>query len=142
MEQRLTYRAGFALDITLGNIMSIVKVTVRWSLLLAGIALFLVYLNSAVYRAWLAGGPPTPNPEGWLFSSGNYLSWSLAFLSAGIGMFILIGRLPLLNRVAVAFLILAGILGIFPSARVFVATDSCLDSGGKWSAQELRCLHE
>jgi hypothetical protein len=122
--------------------MSIVKVIVRWSLLLAGIALFLVYLNSAVYRAWLAGGPPTPNPECWLFSASNFLSWSLAFLSTGIGMFILVGKLPLLSRVAVVFLILASILGIFPSARVFVATDSCLDTGGKWSASELRCLHE
>ncbi|WP_024300014.1 hypothetical protein [Methylomicrobium lacus] len=122
--------------------MSIVKITVRWSLLLAGIALFIVYLNSAFYRAWLAGGPPTPNPEGWLFSAGNFLSWALAFLSAGVGVFLLIGSLPSLSRAAVVLLILASILGIIPSIREYLASDSCLDAGGKWSALELRCVHE
>lgn len=122
--------------------MSIVKITVRWSLLLAGIALFIVYLNSAFYRVWLAGGPPTPNPEGWLFSAGNFLSWAIAFLSAGVGVFLLIGSLPSLSRAAVVLLILASILGVIPSIREYLASDSCLDAGGKWSALELRCVHE
>lgn len=122
--------------------MNMMRKIARWSLLLTGIVLFLVYLNHAMARAWLAGGPPTPNPEGWLFSAGNFLSWSLASLSAGIGMFILVGKLPSLSKVAIAFLIVAGVLGVFPSVREFVATDRCLDSGGKWSALELRCLYE
>jgi hypothetical protein len=115
---------------------------IRWSLLLIGIFLFLSYLNSAVFRAWVAGGPPTSSPEGWLFSAGNHLSWSLASLTAGIGLFILVGKLPSLSKVAIVFLIVASILGAVPSARVFIATDSCLDAGGKWSASELRCLYE
>jgi len=122
--------------------MKIGRAIFRWSLLLAGIALCLIYLNSAVYRAWLAGGPPTPNPEGWLFSAGNYLSWALAFLSAGIGLFMLIGRLPALSKVGVAFLVLTGILAVLPSTREFLAKDSCLDAGGKWSTRELRCTYE
>lgn len=122
--------------------MKIGRAIFRWSLLLAAIALCLIYLKSAAYRAWLAGGPPTPNPEGWLFSAGNYLSWALAFLSAGIGLFSLIGRLPALSKVAVAFLLLAGVLAVVPSAREFLAKDSCLDAGGKWSALELRCVYE
>jgi hypothetical protein len=122
--------------------MKIGRAIFRWSLLLGAIALCLIYLNSAAYRAWLAGGPPTPNPEGWLFSAGNYLSWALAFLSAGIGLFSLIGRLPALSKVAVAFLLLSGILAVVPSAREFLAKDSCLDAGGKWSALELRCAYE
>lgn len=122
--------------------MVIVKSIVRWSLLLVGIALFLLYLKSAVYRAWLAGGPPTPNHEGWLFSAGNFLSWALAFLGAGIGLFVLVEKLPSISRVAVVLLIIAIIMGIFPSAREFVEADICLDAGGKWSASELRCLHK
>ena len=114
----------------------------RWLLLLGAIVLFLIYLNSAAYRAWLASGPPTPNPEGWLFSAGNYLAWSMAFLSASIGLFRLIGRLPALSKAAIAFLLLAGVLSVVPSTREFLAKDSCLDAGGKWSALELRCAYE
>jgi hypothetical protein len=114
----------------------------RRLLLLAAIALCLIYVNGAVYRAWLAGGPPMPNPEGLLFSAGNYLSWALAFLSAGIGLFLLIGSLPALSKVAFAFLFLSGVLAVTPSVREFVAKDSCLDAGGKWSTRELRCAYE
>lgn len=122
--------------------MSMVKATLRWGLLLVCIALFLVYLNGAVYRVWAAGGPPTPNPEGWLFSAGNFLARALAFLSAGVGMFLLVGSLPSLNKAAVVFLVLASILGVIPHFREYLASDTCLDAGGKWSAKELRCVHE
>ena len=122
--------------------MVIFKTILRWGLLLAGIAVCLIYLNSAFYRAWVAGGPPTDNPEGWLFSAGNYLAWALAILSSGIGAFVLISKLPSLSRVALVFIVLSIILGIFPSAREFVASDVCLDSGGKWLSSELRCTHE
>ena len=118
------------------------KVILRWCFLLAGITFFLLYLNNAFYRAWIAGGPPTPNPEGWLFSAGNLLSWSLAFLCAGIGIFLLIGRYPPISRIAALFLVLAGILVIFPSCRTFIATDRCLDDGGKWVPKELRCVFD
>lgn len=127
---------------TLGFVMSIVKIAVRWCLLLAGVALFFVYFNSAFYRVWLAGGPPTPNPEGWLFSAGNSLSWALAFLSAGVGMFLLVGSFPTLSKAAVVFLFFASILGVIPSLREYLASDFCLDAGGKWSVLELRCAHE
>ncbi len=122
--------------------MLISKTILRWSLLLTGVVFCLIYLNSAFYRAWVAGGPPTDNPEGWLFSAGNYLSWALAFLTSGIGVFALISKLPSLSRVALVFIALSIILGIFPSAREFVASDVCLDSGGKWLSSELRCIHE
>jgi len=122
--------------------MSILKISVRWLALLSGMAFFLIYLNSAAYRAWLAGGPPTPNPEGWLFSAWNFLSWSFAFLFGGIGVFIVIGRFPPVSKVAVIFLVLSAILGVVPFAREFLAQDACLDSGGKWSTQELKCINE
>ena len=55
------------------GIMIITKSILRWVLLLTAIIFFFIYLNGAFYRAWLASGPPTDNPEGWLFSAGNYL---------------------------------------------------------------------
>jgi hypothetical protein len=114
----------------------------RWGFLLAGITFFLLYLNIAFYRAWLAGGPPTSNPEGLQFSAANFLSWALAFLSAGIGMFLLLDKNPPTIRISAIFLVLAGILGIFPSCRTFIATDRCLDDGGKWVPKELRCVFD
>lgn len=120
----------------------IYKTIIRWGVLLTGMVAFLTYLKSALYRAWLAGGPPTDNPEGWLFSAENSLSWAFAFLSLGIGIFLLIGKLPSLSRVAFVFIALSIILGVFPSAREFVASDVCLDSGGRWSSSELRCNRE
>jgi fluoride ion exporter CrcB/FEX len=120
---------------------SITKIA-RWPFLFIGIALFFIYLNHAMARAWLSYGPPTENPEGWLFSAGNFLSWSLASLCAGVGLFILLGKLPSISKVAIALIIFAGILGIFPTIRTFVATDRCLDAGGKWSPLELRCQYK
>lgn len=120
--------------------MRALKIVIRWLSLIAGIVMFALYLNSAAYRAWVAGGPPTPNPEGWLFSAWN--AWSFACLSGGIGAFIAVGKLPALSKVGVAFLLLAVALWLFPFGREFVASDACLDGGGKWSAPELRCLHE
>ena len=112
--------------------MKTAKETVRWFLLLLGIA----------YRAWLAGGPPTPNPEGWLSSASNYLSWSLACLSVGVGVFLLMGRFPWLSKMAIKFLATAMVLAILPAAREFLAVESCLDARGKWLYEELRCVYE
>lgn len=122
--------------------MRAISTILRWLLLLVGIAMFLLYLKSAAYRAWLAGGPPTPNPEGWLFSAWNYLSWSLAFLSSGIGVFLALGGRPKLIRVGIALLALAIAFWALPHIRGFVAKDACLDAGGKWIGKELRCTYE
>ena len=122
--------------------MRAISTILRWILLLVGIAMFLLNLKSAAYRAWLAGGPPTPNPEGWLFSAWNYLSWSLAFLSSGIGVFLALGGRPRLIRVGIALLALAIAFWAFPHIREFVAKDACLDAGGKWTGKELRCTYE
>ena len=120
--------------------MTIARMITRWIVLLAGIFFALLLLNGAVFRAWVAGGPPNDNPAGWVFSAWNYLSWSAAALLAGLSLFFLL-RLPRPTKLAVLCLGAAARLAVAPWIREFIATDICLDSGGQWSAQELRCHH-
>lgn len=121
--------------------MSKAKTISRWLVLAGANAVALVYLNSAIYRAWLAGGPPNSNPEGWLFSSINYLFAAVAFVIGGIAAFRLIGHLPSLHKSSVILFGIAALVGIIPVAREFIAVDICLDAGGRWSKPELRCEH-
>ena len=70
------------------------------------------------------------------------LSWGIAAVLLGIGLFRLIGRLPVIDRTAKYLLVVAVVLGASPFAREFLAVDECLDSGGAWSKEQLRCSHE
>jgi hypothetical protein len=121
--------------------MIVARTFLRWSALIASTAMGLVLLNSAIFRAWVAGGPPNDNPEGWLFSAGNVLVWSLASLLFGIGFFVLLRPRQTISKVAATLIGISLLLAVFPVAREFVAQDACLDSGGQWSKSELRCVH-
>ena len=120
--------------------MTTTRTLIRWTTLLAGISFGLLLLNSAIFRAWVAGGPPNDNPTGWVFSAWNYTAWSGAAFLAGLGSFLLL-RLPRPTRLGVACMAVAAVLAAVPWFREFVATDICLDSGGRWSGPELRCIH-
>ena len=114
----------------------------RWSVFLGCIACGLVLLNGAAARAWLAGGPPTPNPAGWLFSSGNFLLLGIAFICGGTAFFLLLKQSHLRSRTGVALLLLSLAFGVSPYARELLAQDRCLDSGGRWERGELRCVYK
>lgn len=102
----------------------------RWIALAGSFGLCLLLLNSALYRAWLAGGPPTDNSQGWLFSSWSNLSWSAAAAFAGIGLFLLLRQPPRI-RPAIVLLGLALVLVTLPWLRELLASDACLDAGGR-----------
>ena len=121
----------------LGLMESMRKVS-RLLLLLVGIGLSLVYLNSAVYSAWAAGGPPTDNPEGWMFRAVNHFALALAFLSAGIASFLLLRR-PILRGPGLFVLVISMALALVPTARKLAASHGCSAAGESWSAEELRC---
>lgn len=121
--------------------MSKAKFISRWVLLLSMISLGFICLNNALYRAWVAGGPPNSNPEGWLFSSFNYFCGAAAFIFGGVGVFLLVGRIPSLHKGAIILLVVAAAFSVTPIVREFVANDRCLDAGGQWSKSELRCVH-
>jgi hypothetical protein len=120
--------------------MTVARKILRWAVLLAGVSFGLVLLNGAIFRAWVAGGPPNDNPTGWMFSAWNYVCWSAAAFTAGLGLFLLL-RLPRPTKIALACLAVAALLASVPWLREFIATDICLDSGGRWASQELRCYH-
>jgi len=130
------YAIVFGLIQALGRMRDSRKL-LRWLFLIAGIAWGLLQLNGAVFAAWVAGGPPTQNPEGWLFVAGNRLAWSGASFLAGIGLFVLLRRGRPASPYAVAALVAAVLLTAYPYIREFIASDACLDSGGRWS--DLRC---
>jgi hypothetical protein len=119
--------------------MKALRTSFRWLLLIAGITWGLLQLNGAVAAAWLAGGPPTPNPEGWLFVAGNRLAWAAAAFLAAFGLFFLLRSKRPVSRYVIAMLVAALLLTAFPYIREYVASDACLDSGGQWS--DLRCIH-
>jgi hypothetical protein len=111
----------------------------RWILLIAGIVSGLLQLNGAVFAAWVAGGTPSTNPDGWLFIAGNRLAWAAASFLAGAGLFVLLRRDRPASRYAVVALAAAVLLTAFPYIREFIVSDACLDSGGRWS--DLQCVH-
>lgn len=111
----------------------------RWTLFIAGIVWGFLQLNGAIYAAWLSGGPPTPNPEGWMFLAGNRLGWAVASFLAGLGIFFLFSQNRQIRTIALAILFVAVLIAAFPYLREFMASDACLDSGGKWS--DLRCAY-
>jgi hypothetical protein len=101
----------------------------------------MVLLNSALYRAWIAGGPPSDNPEGWLFSAWTSFGCAVSAALIGVGLFLALRKRPL-SKAAIVLLATAVLLAMAPSICEFIATDRCLDGGGKWSNAELRCVHE
>ena len=111
----------------------------RWILLSAGIFFACLHLNGAMYAAWASSGPPTQNPEGWMFVAGNRLAWAIAYFLSGLGIFFLFSQDRYIRRIAPTTLFVVVLLATFPCVREFMASDACLDSGGKWL--ELRCVH-
>jgi hypothetical protein len=114
------------------------RTLLRWILLISGIIWGVVQLNGAAFSAWVAGGPPTTDPEGWQFVAGNRLAWASASFLAASGMFVLLRRDRPISRYAVATLVIAALLAAYPCVREFIASDACLDSGGQWLDQ--RCV--
>ena len=119
--------------------MKAIRTSSRWLLLIAGISWGLLQLNGAAYAAWLSGGPPTPNPEGWLFVAGNRLAWAVAAFLAAFGLFLLLRSKRPVSRYAIAMLVAALLLTAFPYFREYAASGACIDSGGQWS--DLHCIH-
>lgn len=111
----------------------------RWTLLIAGIVLACLQLNGATYAAWASSGPPTSNPDGWMFVAGNRLAWTIASFLAGLGIFFLFSPNRRTRKLALATFSVAVLITTFPYTRELMASDACLDAGGKWS--DLRCIH-
>jgi hypothetical protein len=56
----------------------------RWIILILFLAGALLYLNSAMFSAWVSGGPPTEYPEAYLQQAVRHFYYFVALASTGI----------------------------------------------------------
>jgi hypothetical protein len=99
----------------------------------------LLYLNSAAFSFWVAGGPPNDFPESWIQRGIWHLCIAFALFSVGAAVFFAMPKFPKLSKIGICFLGMAVVLLIVPVAREFLISDACLDSGGSWNKGEFRC---
>jgi hypothetical protein len=116
----------------------IARAVVRWTLLVSGFLVALLYLNSAAYNAWASGVPPRTIPAWWLHRAAAHLCYAGVSLATGLAAFLAIraGRLTRASLVVAA--LAAGLLAT-PYVRELWLVDACLDSGGRWNASAFAC---
>lgn len=110
-----------------------------WLVLGMAAVLSLWLLNGAAFSAWMSGGPPNPYPDGWVMRSQAQLAWSTAIALGGIASFRMLREFPTVRRLTLALLGASAVLAVLPTAVEFLEIDRCLDSGGRWSYEGLRC---
>jgi len=96
-------------------------------------------LNSALFSAWMAGGPPNPYPDGWARRSAALFAWAFAATAAAGAIFRFIRTAPRLGRGTAVALAICLTLVAAPWVAREVLIDKCLDGGGRWNAQGLTC---
>ncbi len=114
---------------------------IRWVLLLGLIALGLLYLNSAAFSAWVAGGPSNDYPHAWAQRALVHFGISISLIASGVMAFIAIKsefkwKVSKFKYVWLLILLLA--LG-YPKVREWMLIDKCRDSGGVWNSQYFDC---
>jgi hypothetical protein len=98
-----------------------------------------IFLNGALFSAWMSGGPPNPYPEGWALRSQAQLIWALSSAVAGAAIFLAVMRHPNIRRWHVGLVVVSLVLAALPFAAKEVLIDKCLDSGGRWNYEGLQC---
>jgi len=111
----------------------------RWAILLVTLAVAALYLNSALFSAWVAGGSPNPFPEAWEHRALVHACSAASLVLAGIACFRGIGAFPRVGWLPLLLGLAALVLLAVPKFREFLLIDSCLDSGGRWKEREFRC---
>lgn len=125
-----------------GMMMPLAIKVLRSCVLIAFVCLALLYLNNALYKLWLAGGPPTPHPIGWLRSAFGYFCFSAASMLLGMGLYRIIPRFKHPDRLGIALATTGLLLFATPFIARFVLVDICLDRGGSWNKLTIQCSDE
>jgi hypothetical protein len=118
---------------------SLVRGIAKWCLLIACVSVALLLLNSALFSAWMSGGPPNPHPQGWARRSEALVLFALAAFVAGVALFPVVARFPSIGRISWGLVLVAAALASAPFVARFVLIDSCLDQGGRWNHATLEC---
>ena len=114
---------------------------VRWVILLTAFAGGLYLLNSALFCAWVSGGPPNKYPKAWLQYSYIYFGYSGALISLGFLAFAALREKFNWKRSVAFYLCVPTIIYCLaaPKVREYILIDKCLDSGGRWDKQSFTC---
>jgi len=111
-----------------------------WLALVSLGAIALLLLNSALFSAWMLGGPPNPYADGWALRSLALLVWALTAAFGAAALFNAIRRATHVGKASVIVLAACMTLAAVPFIAREVLIDKCLDTGGRWSAQALACV--
>lgn len=111
-------------------------------MLIVFIIVALLYLNSAIYSAWVSGGPPNPYPLGWSRRAIGLLCFAMASVSFGLGLFKGIQTFPRATKGTAAFIMLGALLVLGPYMGRFALIDKCQDRGASWNNKTLQCSDE
>src|SRR5579872_869252 len=97
----------------------------RWFLGGALVIVGVLYLNSAAYSAWAAGGPPTHYPHAWLHRAALHFGYAIAALcAAAVVIFFLGGPTTRVRRTIAAVLIAIAIAGLVVPRAIHTTADA------------------
>jgi len=116
-----------------------IQTVVSWVVAIGFVALGLLYLNAALFSAWMSGGPPNPYPLAWKHLALGQFSTALASFILAAGSYKLVAALPAWRRLPLAFVLAGLLLSLAPYLARFLLQDQCLDRGGSWSNITLEC---
>jgi hypothetical protein len=99
-----------------------------------------IYLNSAVFSAWVSGGPPNDYPEAWEYRSIRHFFYGVGFIFIALTIFIALKAKAkrIIIKCATGSLIALILFG-WPHFKLFIDIDSCLDQGGRWNKEFHKC---
>jgi hypothetical protein len=100
-----------------------------------------VYFNSAVFSAWVSGGPPNEYPKAWAYRSFRHLFYGIGFVIFAITVHLSLKSDVKRQNVKCIIGLLIG-MSIFATPHIakFLDIDSCLDQGGRWDEAHHRCI--
>ena len=116
----------------------------KWLAPATCIVLGLLILNGAAGSWWVSWGPPTNYPEAWEQRAVSQIGYAIALFATAPMLFNAFKYKFNLKKYRYKYWwLLTIIIAIgYPHVRVFMLTDSCLDSGGKWQATYIRCQYD
>ena len=99
-----------------------------------------IYFNSAVFSAWVSGGPPNDYPEAWAYRSFRHLFYGIGFIIFAITVFLSFKAEAKGSKIKLIIGLLIELsLFAIPHISKFLEVDSCLDQGGRWNVTYHRC---
>lgn len=113
----------------------------RWTILIAGIVVGLLFLNGAFSAWWVSWGPPTKYPEASEHAALKRLGYSLSVLATGFMIFIALKTNFDFKKSVIKYLWLITVVVSlsYPFVREARESSLCIDSTGTWNSEYFKC---